>query len=133
MRSSEPGPEGQDGDQEREPGEGPQGQSGEGPQDRPGRRPATARHGGLDLRLLRAFVEVERFGSITEAAAALGYSQPGLSQRIQSLERRTGRRLFDRSAQGVSLTPEGVVLLPLARVMLAVDSEIRTALGRPDG
>jgi DNA-binding transcriptional LysR family regulator len=99
----------------------------------PGRRPATARHGSLDLRLLRAFVEVERFGSITEAAAALGYSQPGLSQRIQSLERRTGRRLFDRRAQGVSLTPEGVVLLPLARVMLAVDSEIRTALGRPDG
>jgi DNA-binding transcriptional LysR family regulator len=84
----------------------------------------------LDLSLLRAFVHVSEVGSITEAAPGLGYSQPGLSQRIQGLERRLGCRLFDRGPQGVTLTAQGTTLLPYARVILGVAETMREELAR---
>lgn len=74
----------------------------------------------MDVSLLRAFVGVSDAGSISGAATALGYSQPGLSQRIQALERGLGCRLFVRGPQGVRLTPQGAVVLPYARVILGV-------------
>jgi DNA-binding transcriptional LysR family regulator len=74
----------------------------------------------VDVALLRAFVHVSEIGSISEAAPALGYSQPGLSQRIQVLERRLGCRLFERGPHGVALTPQGEAVLPYARIMMTV-------------
>jgi DNA-binding transcriptional LysR family regulator len=74
----------------------------------------------MDLALLRAFEHVSEVGSITEAAPGLGYSQPGLSQRIQGLERRLGCQLFDRGPQGVTLTAHGVAVLPYARMILGI-------------
>ena len=84
----------------------------------------------MDLALLRAFVHVSEVGSITEAAPGLGYSQPGLSQRIQGLERRLGCRLFDRGPHGVTLTAQGTTLLPYARIILGVAETMREELAR---
>ncbi|MGL5859063.1 MAG: LysR family transcriptional regulator [Angustibacter sp.] len=84
----------------------------------------------MDLALLRAFVHVSETCSITEAAARLGYSQPGLSQRIQALERRLGCRLFDRVPHGVVLTPTGVAMLPYARIMLGVEQAMHDEVAR---
>lgn len=78
----------------------------------------------MDVTLLSAFVRVSEIGSISEAAPVLGYSQPGLSQRIQSLERRLGCRLFERGPQGVALTATGAAVLPYARIMLTVADEL---------
>ncbi len=74
----------------------------------------------MDVMLLRAFVQVSEIGSISGAAPALGYTQPGLSQRIQVLERHLGCRLFERGPQGVALTRRGEAVLPYARIMLGV-------------
>jgi DNA-binding transcriptional LysR family regulator len=86
----------------------------------------------LDLGLIRAFVHVCDFGSITGAAPELGYSQPGLSQRIQTLERILGKRLLIRGPQGVRPTTAGNAVLPYARMLLAIADTMRDDLNRLD-
>ncbi|PTH84004.1 LysR family transcriptional regulator [Streptomyces sp. A244] len=57
-----------------------------------------------DLNLLRTFLAVYRSGSFTAAAQLLGLSQPTVTTQIRSLERQTGRELFERLPRGVAPT-----------------------------
>jgi molybdenum-dependent DNA-binding transcriptional regulator ModE len=86
----------------------------------------------LDLALIRAFVHTTDTGSITAAAPGLGYSQPGLSQRIQTLERILGHRLLVRTADGVHPTPAGTTALPHARNLLATAENLHRDLSSID-
>ncbi|MBV9817799.1 MAG: LysR family transcriptional regulator [Solirubrobacterales bacterium] len=61
-----------------------------------------------DLRVLRA---VAQRGSITAAAAELGYTQSSISKRLAALEATAGHRLAIRERTGVRLTRAGEVLL----------------------
>jgi LysR family transcriptional regulator, nitrogen assimilation regulatory protein len=70
----------------------------------------------VDIHLLRAFLAVAETGSVSAAAERLGYSQPGLSHRVQLLERDMGVALFRRSRDGMTLTKEGQLLVPYARM-----------------
>jgi DNA-binding transcriptional LysR family regulator len=69
----------------------------------------------MELRQLRAFVEVADCGHFGRAATRLHITQPALTQRIQSLERELGVRLLERNAREVRLAPAGTILLPHAR------------------
>ncbi len=84
----------------------------------------------MDLALVKAFVVVSDSGSISHAAARLGYSQPGLSQRILALERGLGCQLFDRLPHGMQLTPGGTAILPYARILLGVEQSMREEAAR---
>jgi DNA-binding transcriptional LysR family regulator len=53
---------------------------------------------------LRTFVEVYRRRSLSEAARAIGITQPAASQHIASLEAQLGHPLFDRHSRGVRPT-----------------------------
>ena len=80
------------------------------------------------LRELENFVAVADCGSMTEAAEVVGISQPGLSASMLNLERLLGVTLLvRRRGRGVSLTPEGRLLLAEARATLsrAVELEAR--------
>ncbi len=59
------------------------------------------------LSSMEAFMEVARLGTVKAAATELGLSMPALSRRIQTLEHRVGRPLFDRHHQGLRLTEAG--------------------------
>ncbi len=78
-----------------------------------------------DVATLRAFVAIARQGSVLAASKTLQRTQPSLTARLQTLERDWNTRLFLRSGRGMTLTPEGAALLPLAeaalRSMIAVD------------
>jgi molybdate transport repressor ModE-like protein len=79
------------------------------------------RWAALEIRLLTAFVAVVEHGSFTSAARELGYSQPGISQQIASLERIVERKLLTRRNgrhRSVELTDAGSTLLGHARAML---------------
>lgn len=71
----------------------------------------------VQLESLEAFLAVARYGSITGAARALGFTQPAVSRQVATLEAQTGTRLFDRLARGVALTDEGRCLLPHAEAV----------------
>ena len=73
----------------------------------------------MELRHLRAFVEVAAHGSYVRAAHALGIAQSALSRQVSALERDVGGRLFHRTGRGVVLTEIGERVLPQGRALLA--------------
>lgn len=75
--------------------------------------------GTTDLRRLRFFVELADDPHFGRTAKRLHISQPAFSQQIRRLEGELGLRLFHRSANGATLTPQGRHLLPIARELLA--------------
>ncbi|MCB9759702.1 MAG: LysR family transcriptional regulator [Alphaproteobacteria bacterium] len=66
---------------------------------------------------LRLFLAAAQAGSFTAAARRLGLGQATLSRRIAALEERCGHVLFDRSRDGLHLTPAAEALLPHAEAM----------------
>lgn len=78
----------------------------------------------LELRHLRVFVTVAESGAHARAARTLGISQSTISETLTALERALGTAIFRKSARGSVLTPAGEALLPYARRMLALSSEI---------
>jgi DNA-binding transcriptional LysR family regulator len=75
----------------------------------------------LELRQLRAFLQVANTRHFGQAAAVLKITQPALTQRIQALERELGVQLLTRSAREVRLTPAGEVLLPYADSLVHIE------------
>jgi len=78
----------------------------------------------LELRQLRVFVAVVEAGAHTRAARSLGVSQSTVSETLSALERTLGTALFRKAAKGPLLTSSGEALLPYARRMLALTSEL---------
>jgi molybdate transport repressor ModE-like protein len=71
-----------------------------------------------DLEALELLVAVAETGSLGQAAARQGISQPSASARIRTLERRLGVRLLLRSPSGSRLTSAGLVVTDRARAVL---------------
>jgi len=61
----------------------------------------------MNLVHLKYAVEVAETGSINKASEKLYVSQPNLSRAIKELEASLGVTIFDRSAKGMVLTPDG--------------------------
>jgi molybdate transport repressor ModE-like protein len=61
----------------------------------------------VSLDRLRTLAEVARRGSVTEAAKALGLTQPAATRRLQLLEEEVGATLLARGRKGVRLTEVG--------------------------
>lgn len=68
--------------------------------------------------LLQYALEVEKTGSITQAANNLYMEQPNLSKAIKTLEEMMGAPIFKRSSRGVVPTERGKVFLEHAREVL---------------
>ena len=73
----------------------------------------------LDVRRLRVLHAVSAYGSVTAAAAALGYSAPAVSQQLAALEREVGMTLTERAGRGVELTPAAHILVGHTDALLA--------------
>lgn len=72
---------------------------------------------------LEAFATVARKRSFVVAARSLGRSPSSLTRAIQGLEERSGVKLFNRSANAVTLTEAGERLLPHSYRMLDLQRE----------
>jgi DNA-binding transcriptional LysR family regulator len=79
----------------------------------------------VTLAQLKVFVLVSRLGSVRAAAAALGVSEPAVSQALAALRLHLDDPLIARSGAGMELTPAGrrVVSIASQMVNLAVDAE----------
>ncbi|MEV0828991.1 LysR family transcriptional regulator [Nonomuraea rubra] len=86
-----------------------------------------------DLNRLATLIAVSETGSISKAAARLGYTPPALSQHLAKLERDVGMVLLVRSSRGVELTQAGQTLLVYARQVMHILDEARSALAEVAG
>ena len=78
---------------------------------------------------LRVFCEAAECLNFSKAAAALGISQPAVSNHIAKLEEELGCALFVRYDKNLILTDKGEQLLKIARSILDKYSEIDSLKG----
>lgn len=89
---------------------------------------------GMALTTWRTFVVVCRLGSLSAAAAELGYTQSAVSRQIAGLEQEVGVALVSRHVRGVRPTPAGEVFRHHAQAVLnEADRAIRAAREAGDG
>lgn len=69
---------------------------------------------------MRLLVEIERQGSLSAAAQAIGIGQPSASQHLRLLEAAAGQRLVERSGRGSTLTEAGRIVAARAAQALAM-------------
>lgn len=70
-----------------------------------------------------AFVKAVEYGSFTKAAQSLDYTQSGISRMINDLETEWEVSLFERGRAGISLTSDGLKLLPQLK-RICIEHEI---------
>lgn len=83
----------------------------------------------MNIQHLRYVVEVERTGSISQAAENLYMNQPNLSKALKELEQTLNITIFKRTPKGVQVTPKGREFLRYAKGILHQYEEME-ALGR---
>lgn len=93
------------------------------------------RHGYalMDNRKYEALITISETSSITNAAERMGYTQSGITQMINSLEKELGVKLLTRTNKGAFLTPHGTELLPLMREEFRWERTIRQECDRMTG
>lgn len=79
----------------------------------------------FDLVDLRLMVRIAEANSLTKGAEASHISLPAASTRIKNLEESIGTRLFNRTSQGVTLTPPGQAFVHHARMVLGQIQHLR--------
>lgn len=90
-----------------------------------------------DTTRMRLLVEIERRGSLSAAARAIGIGQPSASQHLRLLESAAGQRLVERNGRGSRLTEAGELLAGRAAQALATlgaaDEELAALAGLQTG
>jgi len=84
----------------------------------------------MDIQAFKIFITVAREGSQTRAAALLHLTQPAVGLQLKRLQQETGVELFTRTPRGMSLTPNGAVLLLLAQKVLDAQQEFKAGAAR---
>lgn len=84
------------------------------------------------LRQLEVFVATARKGSVTQAAAAIGLTQPAASMALADFERQLGTRLFDRIGKRLALNEDGRLLFAKAVEMVERAQEMEGLFQRED-
>jgi len=90
-----------------------------------------------DTTRMRLLVEIERRGSLSAAAQAVGIGQPSASQHLRLLEAAAGQRLVERNGRGSRLTEAGKLLAGRAAQALAslqaAEEELQALAGLQSG
>lgn len=79
----------------------------------------------MNILHMKYAVEVAKAGSLNKAAQTLLIAQPNLSRSIKELESELGITIFDRSAKGMLLTPEGEEFVGYAQNILRQIDQVK--------
>ena len=97
----------------------------------------TVLHEVWDTTRLRLLIEIDRKGSLSAAAQAIGIGQPTASAHVRLLESAAGQRLVERNGRGSRLTEAGLVLARHASEALttlaAAEEELAALAGLETG
>ncbi|MGI1659179.1 MAG: LysR family transcriptional regulator [Desulfitobacterium sp.] len=82
----------------------------------------------MEMRQLRYFDSIVKYGTMREAAARLFISEPSISQQIHELQKEIGLPLFEKQGRKVALTEQGKQLLPLVQSILEAYTELEVGI-----
>ena len=91
------------------------------------------RGGNMSISKYRAFVTVVESGNLTRAASQLGYSQPGISHMIDSLEAEMGFPLLIRNKERIIPTDNGKKILSYCYDILKKEESLRETVSSING
>ena len=80
-----------------------------------------------------AYLKTIETGSITQAAAELGYTQSAVSRMIADLEEHWDVPLLTRNRSGIEISSEGTQLLPILQSIVKGQEELSFAVGLLNG
>lgn len=84
----------------------------------------------MEINKLVALLETVQLKSIRKAAEKLGYTQPGLTYMLNSLESELGIVILNRNYSGVTFTKEGLELEPYIRTLVNDEATLRQKISR---
>ncbi|MEL7564842.1 MAG: LysR family transcriptional regulator [Dehalobacterium sp.] len=82
----------------------------------------------MEMRQLRYFESIVKYGTMREAAAKLFISEPSISQQINELQKEIGLPLFEKQGRKIALTSEGKQLLPLVQAILEAVTKLEAGI-----
>ncbi|MDD7390121.1 MAG: LysR family transcriptional regulator [Lachnospiraceae bacterium] len=87
----------------------------------------------MNINKYALFVDVADTKNFTRSGERMGYTQPGVSHILKVMETELGFSLFQRTKQGVVLTPNAEIILPLVRNLLAVNEQLEQTISSING
>lgn len=87
----------------------------------------------MDLRQCEVLVDLSETKNISRTAERLGYSQPGVSHILKTLEDECGFQLAVRQKYGLELTPMAEQLLPAVRGLLERSENLKQTVSAING
>ena len=87
----------------------------------------------MDLNKYTLFADVAETKNFTKTGERMGYTQPGVSHILKTLENELGFPLFLRTKRGIKLTPNAEVILPIVRNMLAINEQLEQTISSLKG
>ncbi len=87
----------------------------------------------MEISKYALFVDLANTKNLTKSGERLGYTQPGVSHVLKTIENELGFPLFIRTKRGVELTPNAETILPLVRQILAVNEQLDQVISDING
>ena len=87
----------------------------------------------MSIRKYIAYLKTIETGSITHAAAQLGYTQSAISRMIADLEDSWGVKLLTRNRSGIEISSEGLMLLPKLQAICKDYEDLNYAISEIHG
>ena len=87
----------------------------------------------MSIRKYIAYLKTIETGSITHAAAQLGYTQSAISRMIADLEDSWGIKLLTRNRSGIEISSEGLILLPKLQAICKDYEDLNYAISEIHG
>ena len=84
----------------------------------------------MNLLHMKQALEVAKSGSINKAAEVLLVAAPNISRSIKELESDLGITIFERTQNGMKLTPDGEEFLDFAKSIVVRLTELRITIRR---
>ena len=82
----------------------------------------------MDSKKLEILMTAADLGSFTKASEVVGYTQSGLTHMMDALEKEVGFPLLQRNHNGISLTEQGLQLMPAIREFLKANANLENQI-----
>ncbi|MCR5054421.1 MAG: LysR family transcriptional regulator [Lachnospiraceae bacterium] len=87
----------------------------------------------MEINKYLLFADVAETKNFTKSGDNMGYTQPGVSHILKSMEHEIGFPLFIRTRQGIELTPNAEIILPIVRRLLSINEQLEQTIASLNG